>query len=240
MKKHKTTHESKSWHREPITTDVVSAAHILKPHRTTRGSVFFLLDAQPCHFTTTRRLRHTKLNMSQKLRTVQYLEENGLQPWQETVIAKMKIYTHRDINIIYDTSGTGKLGKSAFCDYLDDHNIAGPIAISKNVKNMESDVDLHRNHTFDSVAYVFDMEKAWDKQNMDFFWLFIKRLKDGRARSVSNKRIKVERPNIWIFTHLLPEERLFSQDELKFWKVIDGELSEYVPDCHDYDSEPEM
>lgn len=178
--------------------------------------------------------------MSQKLRTVQYLEENGLQPWQETVIAKMKIYTHRDINIIYDTSGTGKLGKSAFCDYLLDHHLAGTIPVTQKVENMEYDASFYRIRYCgpDYAAYIFDMEKAWDKQNMDFFWLFIKRLKDGWARNGDNKRIKVERPNIWIFTHLLPEERLFSQDQIKVWKVIDGELSEYVPDCHDYDSEP--
>lgn len=158
----------------------------------------------------------------------------GLGPWQETVINQMKIYTHRDINVVYDKPGTEILGKSAFCDYLRDHRLACLIPLTKNVGFMEHQVGIYYNSTFDQdpKVYVFDMEKAWDKKKMDFFWLFITRLKDGCAKNLYNEQIEVERPNIWIFTHRLPEKHMLPEGRLKVWEVIDGELSRYVPDWH--------
>lgn len=161
-----------------------------------------------------------------KTRSVQWIDDNGTLPWQETMIDMIKLYNHRNIDILWDKRGN--LGKSVFADWMEFYDHAIECSLEEDVKEMKHFVYQHAH----AKCYIFDTERALDKKDQRRFWAFIEQLKNGKVSDnrYKNKRIKMERPHIWVFTNWIPESYMQSPDRYRYWTVEDNELERYYPE----------
>lgn len=159
-------------------------------------------------------------------KSVVWIKEHGLLPWQNSIIDSCKTYNHREINVLVDKGGN--LGKTAFEDYLSFEDIACDIWFGP-VKDMTEEAYEMRGKS----AYTINLPRALNKKEMNDFWCFVEHLKDGRVREprYKSKRLRFERPVIWIFTNDRPCLKTQSMDRWRFWTVNkDKELVDEATD----------
>lgn len=153
-------------------------------------------------------------------KSVAYLQKEGLKPWMTSVLNTCSVYDHRHINVMVDTLGNS--GKTSFEDWLAFNDHAFDIWFGP-IKDMEEEAAKNVG----KQCYTLNLPRALNKKEMSDFWQFIERLKDGRMRDAryKSKRMKMERPVIWIFTNDKPDLRGQSMDRWRFWCIEDEELT---------------
>lgn len=160
-------------------------------------------------------------------KSVEFLQKKGLDPWQNEILESLKNYDHRSINVLVDKRGN--IGKTTFEDWLTFHGHACDLWFGPR-KDMMEEAYAMRGKS----AYTINLPRALNKKEMHEFWEFIEQLKDGRVRDAryKAKRMRMERPVIWIFTNDRPLLETQSMDRWKFWEV-DGD-NNLVPEGMDF------
>lgn len=159
---------------------------------------------------------------------VKHLEASGLDPWMEEIVEMTKEYDHRHINVLVDTKGN--IGKTVFEDWLEYHEKCFAVWFNADIQRMMEEAYANAGRPF----YTINLPRSLDKRDMKKFWAFVENLKDGRVSDgrYKAKRIRMERPHVWIFTNSMPDLHGQSLDRWRFWQVEDRELVTY-----DYDVE---
>lgn len=148
-------------------------------------------------------------------------------PWQSSLLEIANIWDDRFIDVIYDTEG--KLGKSIFSEYLEHENIAEEVPP---YRSMEDIFQWVAGRPIKKV-YIFDMPRGMKKDKLAEFYSGIEVIKNGVAYDKRHypKKIRFDRPRIFIFTNSLPKFELLSMDRWKVWRIRNKCLEVYEEEC---------
>lgn len=133
-------------------------------------------------------------------------------PWQQELIEKASQFCMRTIDLIYDP--TGNAGKSIFAEHMEYLGIAEevpPYRMMDDIFQWVCTRPIKR-------CYIVDMPRGMKKTHLGDFYSGIEVLKNGVAYDKRNraKKIRFDRPRIFIFTNTLPKFSLMSKDR---WNV---------------------
>lgn len=151
-------------------------------------------------------------------------ELEALRPWQTKIIDLAKVMRdYRTINVVYDTQGN--VGKTTICTYMGVYGIGKLLPFCndyKDILRMCYDIGPKK-------AYLIDMPRAISKERLFQFYAAIETIKSGYAYDDRyNFRDRYfDPPNIFVFTNVLPDETLLSQDRWVYWQVVDEVLLPY-------------
>jgi hypothetical protein len=75
-------------------------------------------------------------------------------------------------------------------------------------------------------AYIVDMPRGMKKDKLGDFYSGIEVIKNGVAydKRYTAKKIRFNRPRIFVFTNTLPELNLMSKDRWVIWTIINNDL----------------
>lgn len=148
---------------------------------------------------------------------VAYLDKNGLDPWMQEIKDIWSEWDRRHIDVFVDTKGNS--GKTTFEDWAEYHEHAFSLWYDPNIQRMMESAHANAGRP----VYTIGLPRALNKKEMNDFWNFVERLKDGRTQDgrYSAKRKRMERPNVWIFTNELPDLGEMSPDRWRFWQIDD-------------------
>ncbi|QMW68723.1 replication-associated protein [Crucivirus-241] len=146
---------------------------------------------------------------------VEYMEKMGLYPWQSSIIETLQVYDRRCIDIIYDK--LGNKGKSYLSFYMMskyDCEMLPPLNDVKDLMRMAYDVGPKK-------VYIFDMPRAMNKEKLFQLYSTIETLKSGFCYDdrYTYKRRLMPHPNLCIFTNVLPNRELLSEDRWRIWNI---------------------
>lgn len=138
-----------------------------------------------------------------------------LYPWQAQMKEIISEFTMRDINLVYDMNGN--MGKSLFLEYLEYHKLAEEVPPFR----LMDDIFQWVYSCPGKPCYVFDMPRGMKKDKLGDFYSGIEVIKNGVAydKRYTAKKIRFNRPNIFVFTNTLPEWSLMSKDRWKVWTI---------------------
>lgn len=154
----------------------------------------------------------------------QIREIENLHPWQCSVLEKSREWDTRSINIIHDTGGN--IGKSTLATYMGVHKLGKQIPYCNDYKDiLRMVMDMPT-----ASCYLIDMPRAICKDKLFQMYSAIETIKSGYAYDdrYHFKDKYFDCPNIWVFTNVLPDANLLSQDRWKYWEVKNGELRSVI------------
>jgi hypothetical protein len=150
----------------------------------------------------------------------QIREISSLYPWQEQIIQQSKIWDTRSINVVY--CKTGNIGKTTLMGWIRAYRLGRCLPVCNDYKDMLRMVcDIPT-----STMYCIDMPRALNKDRLYGFYSAIETIKDGYAYDDRYKfKEKIfDCPNIWIFSNLLPDASMLSNDRWKIWEVDNNKV----------------
>ncbi len=150
----------------------------------------------------------------------QIQEIGSLYKWQSDVLNKCKKWDTRHINMIYCPKGN--IGKTILVGWIRAHRLGRCLPPVNDYRDMLRMVcDLPTSNT-----YIIDMPRAMKKDKLGSFYSAIETIKDGYAYDDRyNFKEKIfDCPNIWIFSNMLPDFTLLSEDRWIVWRVINKTL----------------
>jgi hypothetical protein len=164
-----------------------------------------------------------------KILTWQLKEFNtyGLWHWQQKIKDLCVVKDMRSIHLIYDQKG--HCGKSLFCEYLEFNNIAEEVPPFR----LMDDIFQWVHSVAGKNAYIFDMPRAMKKDRLGDFYSGIEIIKNGVAydKRYNAKKIRFNRPQVFVFTNTLPVMEFMSKDRWKIWTInSEHELIEFKDD----------
>lgn len=120
----------------------------------------------------------------------------------------------RHINIIYDVRGN--LGKSIMCEYLEYEGLAFEIPPFRLMEDIMAFIMNFKVYP----CYMVDMPRGMKKDKLGEFYSGLETLKNGLAydKRYEGKKIRFDRPQIFVFTNSLPDFNLMSPDR---WRVME-------------------
>lgn len=138
-----------------------------------------------------------------------------LRPYQQAIIDECKKFDMRTINLIWDT--TGNCGKSLLSEYLEYEGLAEEIPSFR----MMDDIFQWVCSRPIKKAYIVDMPRGMKKDRLGDFYSGIEVIKNGVAfdKRYHAKKIRFDRPRIFVFTNTLPNMDLMSKDRWVIWKI---------------------
>jgi len=147
----------------------------------------------------------------------QIREMGELRPFQQSIVDKANEWDTRTINLVY--CNKGNLGKSSLVGYCRAHRIGRalpPVNDYKDLLRIVCDLPTSR-------MYMFDMPRSLNKDRLYQFYSAVETIKDGYAYDdrYSFKEKSFDCPNIWIFSNILPDLSMLSQDRWKLWDIDD-------------------
>lgn len=142
--------------------------------------------------------------------------EQELRPFQKEIIAESKIFDMRKIDLIWDT--TGKCGKSLLSEYMEYEGLAEEVPAYRLMDDIFQWVATRKIRK----AYIVDMPRGMKKNKLGDFYSGIEVIKNGVAFDKRNRATKVRfsRPRIFVFTNILPDFNLMSDDRWVIWKIL--------------------
>lgn len=150
-----------------------------------------------------------------------------LRPYQSTLKEMCLTFDMRKIDLIYDPNGN--IGKSLFSEYLEYNNLAEEIPPFR----LMDDIFQWVCSRPVKKCYIVDMPRGMKKDKLGDFYSGIEIIKNGVAydKRYNAKKIRFDRPRIFVFTNMLPEFSLMSKDRWNVWLVDDDfNLIEYKND----------
>lgn len=144
----------------------------------------------------------------------------ALREWQNSVVEICQVWNDRAIDIIHDPVGNN--GKSVLCQYMYAKRMGFPMPPVNDFKDiMRIAMDMKKY-----PVYFIDMPRAMKKEKLSAFYSGIEYLKQGYAYD-DRYKFKFEHfdsPNIWIFTNVMPDMAMLSEDRWRVWNIRDGKL----------------
>lgn len=138
-----------------------------------------------------------------------------LRPYQKRIHAECTIFDMRKINLVWDT--TGNCGKSILSEYLEYDGLAEEVPPFRLMDDIFQWVCTRPVRP----AYIVDMPRGMKKDRLGDFYSGIEVIKNGVAYDKRNraKKIRFDRPRIFVFTNTLPNLSLMSNDRWEIWKI---------------------
>lgn len=163
-------------------------------------------------------------------RQVRHITKDNLRPWQKIVYEDIHKFNDRQINVIVDRKGN--VGKSSFLTWCSCH-VKGVIEVPpvhdfKDVCQFVSSIVVQRGRSAAQTLFV-DFPRARDQTKINQFMAGIENLKNGSLFDTryTAKSVKIDSPNIWMFTNVVLDFKYVSLDRWRFY-TINKEL-ELVP-----------
>lgn len=145
----------------------------------------------------------------------QIREIKELRPFQKQIIADANVWNTRTINWVYQPKGC--VGKSILKTYLRAHKLGRPLPPCNDMKDLLRMVcDMPT-----SKLYIVDLPKAMKKDKLYGLLGALETIKDGYAyddRYHFKEKI-FDCPNIWVFSNMLPDFNMLSNDRWKIWNI---------------------
>lgn len=144
----------------------------------------------------------------------------GLLPWQETAKEICQQFCLRTIDLIYDPIGNA--GKSLFSEHMEYEGLAEEIPPFRMMDDIFQWVATRPIKS----AYIVDMPRGMKKDKLGDFYSGIEVIKNGVAydKRYTAKKIRFNRPRVFVFTNTLPALDLMSKDRWCIWTISKNEL----------------
>lgn len=145
-------------------------------------------------------------------------------PWQVQIEQWCNEVDDRSIKLIHDTIGNS--GKSIMSEYLEYHGKAFEIPP---LKDMEDIMQFCMSFSAQKV-YLIDMPRAMKKDKLCGFYSGLESLKNGYVydKRYAAKRRRFDRPQVIVFTNVMPEWSYMSKDRWQPWTMMpDHSLSRF-------------
>lgn len=150
-----------------------------------------------------------------KLLTKQLKEflTHDLYPYQRYIFETSQKFDMRSIHIVYDS--VGSMGKSIFGEFMEFYDLAEEIPPFRMMDDIFQWVCTRPIRP----SYFVDMPRGMKKDRLGDFYSGIEIIKNGVAydKRYSGKKIRFDRPQIFIFTNTLPSFELMSKDR---WVIL--------------------
>lgn len=149
-----------------------------------------------------------------------------LYPYQAKLEKLASEFCLRSIDFIYDQDGN--IGKSLFSEYMEGKKLAEevpPFRLMDDIFQWVASRPI-------KPCYIFDMPRGMKKDKLADFYSGIEIIKNGVAfdKRYAAKKIRFDRPRIFIFSNTLPMFNLMSKDRWKVWTIYNKDLKEYIID----------
>lgn len=146
---------------------------------------------------------------------MQIFNAMNLYPYQATLKRIASEFDLRTIDLIYDPIGNS--GKSLFSEHMEYHGLAEEVPPYRMMDDIFQWVCTRPT----APCYIFDMPRGMKKDKLADFYSGIEVLKNGVAydKRYSAKKVRFDRPRVFIFTNTLPEFDLMSKDRWKVWSI---------------------
>jgi hypothetical protein len=144
----------------------------------------------------------------------------GLLPWQEKAKEICQEFCLRTIDLIYDPNGNA--GKSLFSEHMEYEGLAEEIPPFRMMDDIFQWVATRPIKS----AYIVDMPRGMKKDKLGDFYSGIEVIKNGVAydKRYTAKKIRFNRPRVFVFTNTLPALDLMSKDRWSIWTIIKNDL----------------
>lgn len=142
-------------------------------------------------------------------------QEKEKYPWQKQIEQWCEELDDRSIKLIHDTVGNS--GKSIMSEYLEYHKKAFEIPP---LKDMEDIMQFCMSFKSQKV-YLIDMPRAMKKDKLAGFYSGLESLKNGYVydKRYAAKRRRFDRPQVIVFTNVMPEWSYMSKDRWEPWTM---------------------
>lgn len=151
-------------------------------------------------------------------------------PYQKQILDMVHETDDRSIKLIYDP--VGDCGKSVFSEYLEFKDLGWELPPLRTIEDI-----MQFCFSFpDQKCYIIDMPRSMKKDKLGEFYAGIECLKNGflyETRYKGQKR-RMDRPQIIIFTNILPVLSLMSAGRWEIWEMINFILHSYSTDREEY------
>lgn len=144
----------------------------------------------------------------------------GLLPWQTKAKEICCKFCLRKIDLIYDPNGNA--GKSLFSEHMEYEGLAEEIPPFRMMDDIFQWVATRPIKS----AYIVDMPRGMKKDKLGDFYSGIEVIKNGVAydKRYTAKKIRFNRPRVFVFTNTLPALDLMSKDRWSIWTIINNDL----------------
>ena len=148
-----------------------------------------------------------------KTKQIEQFLKYDLRPYQQYIFDEAQKFNMRSIHLIYDK--VGNIGKSIFGEFMEYYGLAEEIPPFR----MMDDIFAWVATRPIKKAYFVDMPRGMKKDKLGDFYSGIEIIKNGVAydKRYSAKKIRFDRPQIFIFTNTLPVLELMSRDR---WVIL--------------------
>jgi len=161
-----------------------------------------------------------------KTRQLTNFIENEMYQWQKEIFQMCRVYDGRKIDLIYDPNGN--IGKSIMSEYLEYEGLAEeipPFRLMDDIFQWVATRPIKK-------SYIVDMPRGMKKDKLGDFYSGLEVIKNGVAydKRYTAKKIRFDRPRVFVFTNTLPVFKLMSIDRWNVWEVNPQfELTPYKP-----------
>lgn len=148
-----------------------------------------------------------------------------LRPYQAALVDMAQLFDMRKIDLVYDP--IGNIGKSLFSEFLEYKGIAEeipPFRLMDDIFQWVCSRPIKR-------CYIVDMPRGMKKDRLGDFYSGIEVIKNGVAydKRYNAKKVRFDRPRMFVFTNELPQFSLMSKDRWNVWAVNEKyELDRYL------------
>jgi len=158
-----------------------------------------------------------------KTRQMEEFEDYEKYPWQQKVIELSQQWDKRTIHVVVDAVGNN--GKTDLVEWLVQNGkgtLVPPMRAMEDIMAMVMCKPPAR-------CYLIDMPRAMRKEKLYDFYSGIESLKNGYMydKRYQFKDRWIDRPQIIIFSNMMPDFSMLSQDRWKVWQIIQKELTVY-------------
>lgn len=138
-------------------------------------------------------------------------------PYQEKLEQMCNEFSMRKIDLIFDPHGN--IGKSIFSEYLEYEGLAEeipPFRLMDDIFQWVASRPIKK-------CYIIDMPRGMKKDKLGDLYAGIEVIKNGVAydKRYNAKKIRFDRPRIFVFTNMLPCLDLMSKDRWNIWEIND-------------------
>lgn len=141
--------------------------------------------------------------------------DHQMYPWQLKVIEIAKTWDTRKITVILDE--VGNTGKSMLTEWMEFHDVGFEVPSMTQMEDiMQCCMCLPAQR-----AYMIDMPRGLKKDKLASFYAGIECLKNGVMydKRYSFKKRRIDRPQVIVFTNMMPDVALLSADRWDFRRI---------------------
>lgn len=144
---------------------------------------------------------------------IDHVNSTGFRPYQEFLKEVCEGWDMRYIHLVYDK--IGNVGKSLFVEWLEYMGLGFEVPPFRQMEDI-----MQFAHSFpNQKTYLIDMPRAMKKDKLGEFYAGLECLKNGKLYDKRNfgKARRMSRPNVIVFTNVLPAWDCMSLDRWQVW-----------------------